>query len=798
MTKQSIEQILLNAVAHVRAGETEQAQALCENALALLAQQMPLPSPPQPQSVGEPPAENARHEVAPMAVPRLPKEKQVALINLYNQGELALVVEQAEALTQQFPQAAVLWNLLGAANAGLGHFQQAERAFREACRVQPDDADGHNNLGNVLQAQNKLDEAIAEYQRSIEIKPNNARVHNNLGSALRSQNRLDEALTAFRLSIKIDDKNFDAHYNIANYLLFNDKAEDAVTAYQRALKIKADHAGAHYNLGIALSNQNKFDDAIAAFRRAVEIKPNHAGALNNLGVALQKQKKLDEAIAAYQRAIEIGPECAGTYNNLGNALREARRLNDSIAAYQRAVDLNPRNKESKAQILHTMRQICDWREFEAANNKNIDIGITGPAVPPFAILSIEDNPQRQMLRSKNWSVKKYDKTPILLLPNECEQISRLRIGYFSSDFYDHATLHLMAGLVRNHDKSNFEIFFFNYGRRPLGQLGNFTKNIADYYYDITEYSDDDVVNLARSHKLHVAIDLKGHTAESRSHLFQFRLAPIQINYLGYPGSMGAHFIDYIIADATIIPKPQRPFYTENVIYMPNSYQPNDDIRGISLTSTARADFGLPEDAFVFCCFNNNYKISPREFDIWMRLLANINGSVLWLLRANQWAEANLCREAQMRGIDPSRLVFAEKLPHADHLARHKHADLFIDTFNYNAHTTASDALWAGLPVVTMLGKQFAARVAGSLLNAIGLQELITHSEQEYESLILELARDRQKLQALKCKLSSNRLTQTLFDTKRYTRNFENGLRMVVDHYRQGMAPQDLFIQDEID
>ena len=796
--KQSIEQLLLNAVAHVRAGETEQAQALCENALALLAQQMPLPSPPQPQSVGEPPAENARREVARMAAASPTREQQLAILNLYKQGELALVVEQAEALTQQFPQAAVLWNLLGAANAGLGHVQQAEHAFREACRVQSDDADGYNNLGNVLQTQNKLDEAIAAYQRSIEIKPNNARVHNSLGNALRSQNRLDEALASFQFAIKFDDKNFEAHYNVANYFLEHNKTEDAIAAYQRALKINDDHASVHFNLGIALKNQNKFDDAIVAFRRAVEIRPNHAGALNNLGVALQEQKKLFEAIAAYQRAIEIEPEHAAVWNNLGNALRMARRPNDSIAAYQRAVDLNPEYKGTKAQILLSMRHICDWRKFKTLDDTYINIGIIGSAAPPFTMLSIEDNSERQMLRSKNWSFEKYKKTPLRFLSNKYEKNSRFRIGYFSADFYDHATLHLMAGLFQEHDKSVFEIFVYSYGRSSLGRLGKITKNSADCYCDITEYCDDDVVDLVRSHKLHVAIDLKGHTADSRSYLFQFRLAPIQINYLGYPGSMGADFIDYIIADKTIISESQRPFYTENVIYMPNSYQPNDNMRGISTTATTRSDFGLPEEAFVFCCFNNSYKISPREFDIWMRVLANINGSVLWLLRANQWAEANLRREAQARGLDPDRLVFAEKLQHADHLARHKHADLFIDTFNVNAHTTASDALWAGLPVVTMLGQQFAARVAGSLLNAIGIPELITHSEQEYEALILELARDRHKLQALKCKLSSNRLTQPLFDTKRYTRNFENGLRMVVDRYRQGMAPQDLFVQENMD
>ena len=373
---------------------------------------------------------------------------------------------------------------------------------------------------------------------------------------------------------------------------------------------------------------------------------------------------------------------------------------------------------------------------------------------------------------------------------------RLKIGYFSADLHDHAVHYLIAGLLRDYNNVEFEIFAYSYGRNKFGDLRQRLKENVNHFFDVSDHSDGSIVDLARAHSLDIAIDLTGYTGQTRSVLFQYRLAPIQINYLGYPGSMGAGFMDYIIADPTVIPSSQRQHYSENVIYLPHSYQPNDDQRQIAQTNTTRADFGLPDKAFVFCCFNNNYKISPREFDIWMRILSQTDGSILWLLKSNKCTEGNLRKQAQARGIDPDRLVFADTLPQAEHLARHKHADLFIDTFNYNAHTTGSDALWAGLPVVTKQGDQFAARVAASLLNAVGLPELITHSEEEYEALILTLSTDLNRLKAVTKKLAVNRLSSPLFDTKLYTQHFETGLQKAYSLYFYGKKPEDIFVSNQ--
>ena len=354
-------------------------------------------------------------------------------------------------------------------------------------------------------------------------------------------------------------------------------------------------------------------------------------------------------------------------------------------------------------------------------------------------------------------------------------------------------MYLMSGLLREHDHENFEIFIFSYGHPAEHEMRRMAEIYADSFFDVFGWNDDDIVSLVREKALDVAVDLKGYTTHTRVDIFKHRLAPVQVSYLGYPGTLGLEYMDYIVADRVVIPSASVGYYTEKIIYLPDSYQPNDNQKTLETATITRTQFGLPEDAFVLCCFNATYKIGPDEFDVWMRVLSAIDGSVLWLFRSNSHVENNLKQEAELRGIDRDRIVFAERLPHSEHLARIKLADLFVDTFNYNAHTTASDALWAGLPVVSRQGKQFAARVGASLLTAIGLPELITTSTEEYEAVILDLATDRDKLQAIRSKLAHNRLSKPLFDTIKYTRNFENGLRQACEIYRAGGRPKNIHV-----
>ena len=756
------------------------------------------------------------------------KDQLDTLVELYNKGKFGSVLVQAQFLVQEFKSSFILWNIIGAANLGLGKLLDAEVAFRTAIEINPNYADAYNNLGNALNGQGKLTAAITAYQwalninpdyadacnnvgvvlqqdgqsaaaivayqRAIAIKPDFAAAYNNMAVALRDQGKLDDTIEACQKALEIKPDYAEAHNTMGVALQEQGKFDAALRSYYRALEIKADHADAYNNIGNVFKSQGKLDDAIAAYQREVSINCNHSSAYNNMGIALQLQGKLDVAIAAYQRAITIRPKFSEAYNNLGNVYQLQGRLDSAINAYKCALEIMPGNSTSESRMMHQLSHICDWSQLDLLNNPCERLGIITTAVSPFSMLSVEDNPERQLIRSRNWVKESYKQQPLPFPEKPKVRPKRLKIGYFSADFHDHATLYLMSGLLKSHDTSKFEIFAYSYGRSKTGDLRQKLEGSIEHFYDLTDDSDSSIVELCRSHGLDIAIDLKGYTGSNRSAIFQYRLAPIQVNYLGYPGSMGAEFIDYIIADCTIIPENLRNYYSEKVIYLPHSYQPNDNTREISDVRTTRADFGLPGHAFVFCCFNNSYKISEREFDIWMRILSQIDGSVLWLLKSNKWAEQNLRKEAEARGISASRLIFADKLPQKEHLARHQHADLFIDTFNVNAHTTASDALWAGIPVITKIGNQFAARVAASLLHAVGLPDLITATEVEYEALIIDLATNPEKLKALREKLAKNRLKEPLFDTSQYTQHYEWALQEAYDVYYNAGPPQDIWLK----
>jgi predicted O-linked N-acetylglucosamine transferase (SPINDLY family) len=715
------------------------------------------------------------------------------LLSLYRRGKLTVVVETGEKLSREFPTSAALWNILGAANAGLKRWGEAERGFKEAAKIDPNHIDAYINLGFILGEQGKLDESVEYYRRALAIKPDYPEIHFSIGVTLNEQGRLDEAMESYWCALAIKPDYSEAYCNLGVMLGKQGKLDEAVESYQRALAINPDDAETLCNLGVALGKQGKLDEAVNSYQRSLSINPENAEVYYNLGSALSEQGKLDEAVGSYRRALAINPNFAEAHHNLGAALGEQGKPDEAVASYRRALAIDTDNSEALAQKFHQQALMCDWSD--AAEFKPIveTLGIAGEPVTPFSLFSCDDNALRQCRRSENYARKKFQRQSTSPLPRLAAKPGKLRIGYFSSDFYGHAVLYLMLGVLRLHDKKRFEIFAYSHGPAKQDKMRDRVLEYVDCFSDIRDLPVLDVIKLARGHRLDIAVDLNGYTQHARPHYFSHRLAPIQINYLGYPGTMGADFMDYIVADRVVIPDEQRKHYSESVIYLPHSYQPNDNSREIADTSTKRGDFGLPEDGFVFCCFNNSYKITPREFDIWIRLLRKVEGGVLWLLRANRWVEANLRKEATARGVSAERLIFADKLPHAEHLARHRHADLFVDTFNYNAHTTASDALWATLPVVTKAGEQFASRVAASLLQAIGLPELVAATEADYEAMILRLATNKDALSAIKRKLANNRLTTPLFDTERYTRHLEEGYRQAYRRYFDGEAPGDLFI-----
>jgi predicted O-linked N-acetylglucosamine transferase (SPINDLY family) len=644
-----------------------------------------------------------------------PQQEMQTLIGLLNQGKFEEVLRRTSVLAQRYSRSVVLYNIAGAANGGLLRSAAALARFDKAIQLKPDYADAYINRGNALQDLKRLDEAVASYDRAIQLSPGHVDAHYNRGNALQQLQRLDEAVASYDRAIHLSPGYVDAYHNRGNALWERKRLDEALASYDKAIQLSPGHVDAYYNRGNALRELKRFEEALASYDKAIQLSPGHGNAYYNRGTALYELQRLDEAVASFDKAIQLKPDFAEAYHNRGNALYELQRLDEAIASFDKALQLKPDYAAALSEMMVQKSHICDWTEEKYAADLS-RIGVEGDAISPFSMLAEEDNPISHLERAKTWARETYAHPPAVVFGSSAEH-RILRIGYFSADFHNHATMYLMASLFGLHDKRKVEIYAFSYDVSAPDEMRQRLLRAVDEFHDVGGVSDQAVAELARSKSIDVAVDLKGYTRHGRSGIFAHRAAPIQINYLGYPGSMGADFIDYIIADKVVIPKSAQEFYSEKVIYLPDSYQVNDSSREISNRQFKRSELGLPDDGFVFCCFNNNYKISPFEFDIWMRLLAEVEGSVFWLLRGNKWAEANLRKEAVARGIDASRIVFAEKMSLPNHLARHRCADLFLDTFNVNAHTTASDALWSGLPVVTKLGEGFPARVAGSLLNA---------------------------------------------------------------------------------
>lgn len=680
-----------------------------------------------------------------------------ALIALYRQGRLADVLQQGEALAHQHPQTPILFNILGAANAGLKRPEAALQCFERALLLSPGSAEAHNNLGNALKSLRRFDEALASYKKALAIQPDAPSIHNNLGHAHNALGHRD----------------------------------DAIASYERAIKLKPGYVEAWYNLGSTLRAVGRREDAIAILTRAIQLKPDYAEAHSSLGHAFSELGRYEEAATCYRKAIELKPALPEAHHQLGNVLKEMGRRDEAIGCYERALALRPSFAAARAQKLHQHAHNCDWEAIAADAALIQDLGLTGDIVPPFIMLRFDDCPERQQIRAQRYSSKIYRQSNRHHFARPDSRPERLRIGYFSCDFHNHATMSLMARLFELHDRDRFEILGYSYGPNRDDELRRRAVAAFDRFVDIRTMSDAAVAELARRDGVDIAIDVNGYTQNGRLGIFAQGAAPLQMSYLGFAGTLGVPFIDYQIADKQVIPDAQRRYYSEKLIYLPNSYQVNDDKRVISQQLMSRAEMGLPEKAFVFCNFGYSHKIGAREFEIWMRLLGEIEGSVLWLLKGNDSAYGNLKRHAQAAGIAPDRLVFAEPAPHAEHLARHKLADLFLDTFNYNAHTNASDALWAGLPVLTKTGESFAARVATSLLHAIGLPDLVTGSEDDYEGLALKLASAPSQLTEVKERLAKNRLSMPLFDTTLSVRNLEAAYDQAFALYLSGESPRDL-------
>jgi protein O-GlcNAc transferase len=731
------------------------------------------------------------------------------------------------------PNNAVFFSNLGLALRDLKRFDDALASYDRALAIKPDYADALNHRGNVLRDLKRFDDSLASYARALAIKPGHAEALNNRGAALSDLKRFDDALASYDRALAIkpdyaealnnrgaalsDLKRFDdalasydralairpdfaeARNNRGNALSDLKRFEDALVSYDGALAVKPDYVDALFNRGGALSELKRFDDALASYDRALAIRPDYAEALNSRGAVLSDLKRFEDAVASYDRALTIKPDYAEALYNRGNALSDLKRFEAAIISYDRALAVKPGYEFLLGSRLFCKMTICDWRgitdDFRAIAER-IESG--EKASSPSIVLATPLSAALQRKCSEIFIHEKYPQSSLLPKFEGRHGHDRIRLGYFSADFHNHATAYLMAELFERHDRTQFELIAFSSGPVTSDAMRTRLMKSFDRFIEIGALSDKDIALLARSLDVDIAVDLKGFTQDSRTGVFAMRPAPIQVNYLGYPGTMGADYIDYLIADRTLIPENHQQHYVEKIVYLPDSYQVNDSKRLIAGKLFTRAEFGLPEKGFVFCCFNNNYKIAPNIFDIWIRLLKTDGSSVLWLLEDNISAMKNLRSAAQIRGISPERLVFAKRMELSEHLARHRLADLFLDTLPYNAHTTASDALWAGLPVLTCLGKTFPGRVAASLLNAIDLPELITQNLDAYEVLAQEFATDSQRLECLRRKLAANRLTQPLFDTTLFAKHIESAYISMWKRYQSGFTPEHIYVQSERD
>jgi predicted O-linked N-acetylglucosamine transferase (SPINDLY family) len=570
--------------------------------------------------------------------------------------------------------------------------------------------------------------------------------------------------------------------------------DEAIAHYDKAISLSPDSAGAWSNKGLVLSQFKRYDEAIAHYDKAISLNPDSAEAWSAKGIALYELKHYDEAIAHYDKVISLNPDSAETWSHKGLALRELKRYDEATLHYDKALTLKPALDWPYGDLLYTKLKMCSWSDLtDSLDNICKKVMANELSPNPFSLLGLKDDPWLHKKSSEIYAQNEYPTNLTLGLIAKYPKRQKIKIAYFSADFHNHATGHLMAELFELHDKSQFELIGFSFGPITNDEMRQRLENSFDQFVEVGNKSDIEIAQLSRNLNIDIAVDLKGFTKDSRTGIFSYRAAPIQVNYLGYPGTMGADYIDYIIADRSIIPVDSQVFYSEKVVSLPGSYQVNDRKRLISDKNFTRQELGLPENGFVFCCFNNNYKILPSTFEGWMRILKAVDGSVLWLFQDNPWAEENLRKESFKHGLDPSRLIFAQRLPLAEHLSRHRQADLFLDTFPYNAHTTASDALWVGLPVLTMMGKAFASRVAASLLNAINLPELITNTQEEYEILAIELAKNPQQLAEIKSKLANNRLTAPLFDTPLFTKNLEVAYTKMNEFYQNDLQPKNISI-----
>ncbi len=684
-------------------------------------------------------------------------------------------------------------NLLAAISFQNKSFSKSIELFKKASTINPNSADLYNNLSIAFLQEKKLKEAIQSWDKATKLKPDFFQAYFGKGNTYSNLKDYSNAINNFNKAIEIKKDYKEAYNNLGSLYANLKDYKNALTIFKKAIAINPVHFNEFNNLGNVYYELKRYNDAIDNYNLAIKINSDFALTYYNKAKALQKINLIEESVINYKKAISLNKNFPEAYKNLGNIYMDLKLLDKSIYNYKKALKINPRIKFLLGNILQLKCGMCDWENFEQEKNflKN-QILVGKKSASPFTTLLLYDSPSLLMKSSNIFLENEFKISK--WIKKEKVRNKKIRIAYYSSDFHNHATMYLIANLFELHDKSKFEIYAFSFGPDDNSQIRKRVIKTFDKFIDVKQKTIQEIVDISRHENIDIAVDLKGFTKDNRFEIFIERCAPIQISFLGFPGTTGSDCIDYLVADKMVIPDQKKKYYSENIIYLPNSYQVNDATLTISEKNFTRKEFGLPENSFVYCCFNNTYKILPDMFGTWIKILEKVQNSVLWLLVDNDIAKTNLKKKLISKGIDQNRLIFASRMMHSEHLTRLKLADLFLDTFPCNAHTTASDSLRSCLPILTLRGNSFASRVTSSLLSSVGLDKLITDTNQAYEELAVKIAMDDNYFNVIKSELKDNIKTKPLLNTIMFTKNLENAYLNAYEKYVNNEKPDTIEIK----
>ena len=710
-------------------------------------------------------------------------------ISLHQSGNINQAIGIYRQLLKNYPKNANLLFLLGSGAIQTGNTLAGIDLLNQSLNIEPNNSDAHYNIGHALQSLNRLNDAIKNYTEAIKINPQNIEAHLNKGIALLDINLAQEALLSLEKSIQIMPNYYPAYNSIGNALRALHRHDDSLKYFDKAISIKSNYFEAYSNKGAALLELKQFESALECCDKAIRIKTNYPQAWSNKGSAYKELGRYEEAVSAFQQALSFDPKLLESWINLGSTFIELKHYDEALACYLKAFELKNNHHFLIGTILHLKMMLCDWSGINNLyDTVQRELRNMNLVAEPFGFQGISDSESDLYLCAKLYANHLFPQRSYPFEFDQCRPEKKIRIGYVCGELRNQATSILIAELFELQNNDQFEIYGFDNGWDDGSDIRKRINKAFHKIIDITRFSDLEAAKMINGFDIEILVNLNGYFGKNRQGIFSYRPSPIQVNYLGFPGTLGVEYMDYLIADKIAIPESSQAYYAEKIAYLPDSYQVNDSKRKISDKDFTRIELGLPDKGFIFCCFNNNYKITPTTFDSWMRILKRVENSVLWLLEDNVTATKNLATEAQKRGIGSNRLIFAKRIDHPEHLARHRVADLFIDTLPYNAHTTASDALWAGLPVLTCMGNTFPGRVAASLLTAIDLPELITYSQVDYENLAIELANNPEKLHRLQKRLMENRLQSALFNSIQFTKNIETAYKIMHDRYQCNLQP----------